>query len=389
MLATDGFVAAAGAMKHAARAFLSDDVPAELRVRWGWLAGMVGADAYDYATVQSLCERHIRHAREAGVLAMLPFALSTLAESNMEAGDFRAARIAHAEATAVVEATSGQNEIVSPAFALAAFTGSEAEFRGLVSRSRDIAPSLTGRAPGLIQWAVAVFEIGRGRYKEAFAAAREARAEPIDSGSAVWVLPELVEAAVRCGAADAAHEAVEALDDVARATDTDFFHGVAARSRALATAHDPEHEYRQALELLTRAANRIELARTHLLYGEWLRRQRRRREARDQLGLAYEMLTSMGMIRFAERAQRELLATGTTVRRRRPETLDALTAREAQIAQMAAAGLSNPEIGTRLFVSPRTAEYHLAKVFSKLGIGSRVELRSALAAEGDAAVACA
>jgi DNA-binding CsgD family transcriptional regulator len=385
VLVTDGFVAAAGAMKQAARAFLSNDVPAETRVRWGWLAGMLGADAYDYATVQALCERHIRHARETGALALLPFALSTLAESQMEAGDFRTARMTHAEAMAVIEAATGRNEIISPAFALAAFTGSDAEFYSLVGRNHELAASLTGRAPGITQWAIAVFELGLGRYEEALTAARNARAGPIDTGPAVWVLPELIEAAMRCGAADAAREALEALVAVARATDTDFFHGVTARSRALISADRPELGYREALELLTRASNRIEVARTHLLYGEWLRRQRRRREARDQLGIACDMFTSMGMIRFAERARRELVSTGATVRRRSPETLDDLTAREAQIARLAADGLSNPEIATRLFVSPRTAEYHLAKVFTKLGIGSRVELRSALTAQGDLA----
>ena len=148
LLVTDGFVAAAGAMKHAARAFLSEDVPIGQRLQWGWLAGMLGADAYDYGTVQALCERHIRHARETGALALLPFALSTLAESQMEAGDFPAARMTHAEAMAVIEAATGKNEIISPAFALATFSGSEAEFHSLVGRSRDIAASLTGRAPG-------------------------------------------------------------------------------------------------------------------------------------------------------------------------------------------------------------------------------------------------
>ena len=246
---------------------------------------------------------------------------------------------------------------------------------------------MTGRAPGLIQWAIAVFENGLGRYKEAFAAARKARAGPIDSGSAVWALPELVEAAVRCGAAHAARQATDALADVARAADTDFFHGITARSRALVSTQDAEAGFREALELLARAPNRIEAARTHLLFGEWLRRERRRREARNHLAIASDMLGGMGMVRFAERAQRELLATGGTIRRRSPETLDALTVREAQIARLAADGLSNPEIGIRLFVSPRTAEYHLAKVFSKLGIGSRVELQRALAATAAAAAA--
>ena len=385
LLATDGFVAAAGPMQRAARAFLPDDVPAETRLRWGWLAGMVGADAYDYATVQTICERHIDLARETGALALLPFALSTLAEARMEAGDFRAARMAHAEALAVVEAATGRDEIISPAFALATFTGTEAELDGLIGRSRDIAASLAGRAPGIIQWAIAVFENGLGRYEKALAAARGARDGPIDTGPAVWALPELVEAAVRCGATGDARAATDVLAAIAQAAGTDFFHGIAARSRALARTGDVEAGYLEALELLARAPNRIELARTHLLYGEWLRRERRRREARKQLTTAYHMLAGMGMIRFAERAQRELTATGASVRSRRPETLDALTPREVQIARLAADGLSNPEIGIRLFVSPRTAEYHLAKVYTKLGIGSRFELPGALTGEAGAA----
>lgn len=233
----------------------------------------------------------------------------------MEAGDFPAARMTDAEALAVNEAATGRNEIISPAFARATFTGTEAEFYGLVDRSHEIAASLTGRAPGIIQWAVAVFEIGLGRYEEALAAARKARAGPIDTGAAVWVLPELVEAAIRCAATDTAHEALKILADVAR----------------------------DGHRLLSRRDGMV--PRTYQGEGS---RARLPRSARP--------------IRFADRARRELLATGATVRRRSPETLDDLTAREAQIARLAADGLSNPEIGTRLFVSPRTAEYHLAKV---------------------------
>jgi ATP/maltotriose-dependent transcriptional regulator MalT len=195
----------------------------------------------------------------------------------------------------------------------------------------------------------------------------------------MWALPELVEAAARCGNGQLAVEALDRLAETTRPGGTDFGLGIEARSRALVSEGAvAEGLYREAIDRLGRTELRPELARAHLLYGEWLRRAGRRTDAREQLREAYEMLTAMGVEGFAERARRELVATGETVRKRRAETAVELTAQEAQIARLARDGLSNPEISTQLFLSPRTVEWHLRKVFAKLGISSRKQLRGAL-----------
>ena len=195
----------------------------------------------------------------------------------------------------------------------------------------------------------------------------------------MWALPELVEAAARCGNSELAAEALERLAETTRPGGTDFGLGIEARSRAL-VSEGPAAEglYREAIDRLGRTQLRPELARAHLLYGEWLRRAGRRTDAREQLREAYEMLTVMGVEGFAGRARRELLATGENVRKRSIQTTGDLTAQEAQIARLARDGLSNPEISTQLFLSPRTVEWHLRKVFTKLGISSRRQLRGAL-----------
>ena len=198
-----------------------------------------------------------------------------------------------------------------------------------------------------------------------------------------WALPELIEAATRSGHATLAHDALAQLSEVTRAGGTDWALGLEARSRALLSQQDaPEHLYREAIERLGRTRLRGEHARAHLLYGEWLRRVGRRTDARERLRTAHRMLAAMGAEAFAERARRELLATGETVRKRTVDTRDELTAQERQIARLAREGLSNPEISTQLFISPRTVEWHLRKVFTKLGIRSRRQLRAALAADG-------
>jgi DNA-binding CsgD family transcriptional regulator len=190
--------------------------------------------------------------------------------------------------------------------------------------------------------------------------------------ASVWSLPELVEAATRCGQADVATAAIESLSERTRAAGTELALGIEARSKALLSDGEvAERLYREAIERLGRTRLAFELARAHLLYGEWLRRDRRRIDARDQLRLARDSFTSMGAEAFAARAGRELLATGETARKRTDETRDDLTAQEAQIARFARDGLSNADIGARLFISPRTVEYHLHKVFIKLDITSR------------------
>jgi DNA-binding CsgD family transcriptional regulator len=195
-------------------------------------------------------------------------------------------------------------------------------------------------------------------------------------------LAELVEAAARAGDHEHAKAALERLLERTQVSGTDWALGVEARSRALLSGGDEaEHLYEEAVQRLSRTRIRSQLARTRLLYGEWLRRERRRFDAREQLGLAHEMFQKMGAIAFAERAARELRATGGTVRKRSSGRSDQLTAQEEQIARLARDGLSNPEIGLRLFISPRTVEYHLHKVYAKLGITSRSQLDSALSSE--------
>jgi DNA-binding CsgD family transcriptional regulator len=202
----------------------------------------------------------------------------------------------------------------------------------------------------------------------------------------VWSLPELVEAAARCGRIELAADAVERLAERTRAAGTDLALGIEARARALVSDGARADElHREAVARLGGSRVALDLARAHLLYGEWLRREHRRIDAREQLRSAHEMFASMGAEAFAARARRELLATGETVRARAPDTRDQLTAQEAQIAQLARDGLSNPEIGARLFISPRTVQYHLRKVFAKLDIRSRNQLHSALPSDPAAA----
>jgi DNA-binding CsgD family transcriptional regulator len=220
---------------------------------------------------------------------------------------------------------------------------------------------------------------GLGHYERAFAAAQQATDYPHDMGTSYLALSELVEAASRTGMDEAAADAHRRLVEITQPSGTDWALGVEARSHALLSGGDAESLYLEAIDRLGRTRVRLELARTHLLYGEWLRRENRRVDARVQLRTAHEMFTSMGTEGFADRASRELLATGETVRKRTAETQGDLTAQEAQIAQLARDGLSNPEIGTRLFISARTVQYHLRKVFSKLGISSRNQLDQVLA----------
>ena len=198
------------------------------------------------------------------------------------------------------------------------------------------------------------------------------------------VVPELIEAASKTGDVALLRTALEWLSERTRATPTEWVLGIEARVRALLAEGDvAERLHRESIERLGRTRVRVELARGHLLYGEWLRRERRRVDAREQLRTAHDMLDAMGIEAFAERARRELLATGETARKRTVETRDELTAQEALIARLARDGLSNPEIGTRLFISPRTVKYHLRKVFLKLDISSRGELDRVLPADLD------
>ena len=258
---------------------------------------------------------------------------------------------------------------------LAAWQGDEPRASELIETTMLEATARgLGRLVNSADYACAVLYNGLGQHDLARDAARRAfERDPVGHGS--LVVPELAEAASRTGEEALVHGALDWLSERTRATSTGWLLGIEARTRALLSdGDDADRLYRESIDHLSACAVRAEVARTHLLYGEWLRRERRRLDARDQLRVAHAMLDEMGAGAFAERARRELLATGETARKRSVETRDELTAQEAQIARLARDGLSNPEIGTRLFISPRTVKYHLRKVFTKLDISSRSEL---------------
>jgi DNA-binding CsgD family transcriptional regulator len=241
-----------------------------------------------------------------------------------------------------------------------------------------------GSALGLSLWLTALLHNGHGHYGEALVAARQA-CEHEDVMAYGWALVELIEAGVRSrGRPDEAAAALDRLSERTRASGTQWALGIEARCRALLS--DDESLYHESVERLAHSRAAVELARSRLLYGEWLRRENRRLDAREQLRAAHEMFSRMGAAAFADRARRELSATGETVRKRTVETLGELTPQEAQVARLAAQGRTNPEIAALLFLSPRTVEYHLHKIFPKLGISSRRELRRALPGAEDAAV---
>jgi DNA-binding CsgD family transcriptional regulator len=301
-------------------------------------------------------------------------------------GDFAAATSLIAEAGAVCEATGAPLAPIT-AMMLAAFRGREDEVARL---TQSALAQATARGQGISEtvahWVTAVLYNGLGRHEEALAAARQASEHKYVYVS-VWALPELIEAAARTGNPRIAKDALALLAESTRAGGTDVALGMEARSRAvLSGGETAEGHHREAIGRLGRTRHRPALARAHLLYGEWLRRERRRGEAREQLLTSYQMLDAMGMEGFAKRARRELRATGETLakrtvqpaRRRRGETSEPLTAQEAQVARLARDGLSNPEIAARLFISARTVQYHLSKVFAKLNISSRGQLHRVL-----------
>jgi DNA-binding CsgD family transcriptional regulator len=386
LLVTDGPIAAAPVLRQATSAFAAPDVPVAERLRWGWIAPAVGAAVWDDAG-WSLIELPVRLAREVGALDRLPMLLNEMAVAAVWRGDFAAAASLITEADAVCEAT-GASIAPYAALRLAGFRGSQTETVPLIEATlRQAAAAGQGAVVTWAHWVAATLHNGLGRYQEALAAARQAAGDRLVHLSmwalpelvSMWALPELVEAGARTGDNRPAGEALDQLANWTQAGQTDWGLGVEARCRALLSDGEAaDRLYREAIERLGRTGMRPELARAHLLYGEWLRRQRRRTDAREQLRTAHQMLEAIGMAGFAERALRELHAVGGTVRRRAVTTTAGLTAQEAQIARLAAEGLSNPEIATRLFLSPRTVQYHLSKVFTKLDITSRAQLSHTL-----------
>jgi DNA-binding CsgD family transcriptional regulator len=379
-----GYRAGVEPLKRALHAFR--DEAARSRdgvIRWLWTACPVAPepmapDLWDDESWYELATHAVRLARDAGALATLPMALTYRAGVHLHAGEFAAASALIQEADAITEAT-GNAPLPYTSLALAAWRGEEDSAAPLIQASVAAATSRgEGRALGLAGYATAVLYNGLGRYDAALVSARRA-CEWDDLGFYGWSLIELVEAGVHGGAGELAAVALRELEERALAADTDWSLGILARSSALlAEGRAADALYREALERLARCRVVVHLARAHLVYGEWLRRENRRVDAREQLRIAYEMLSRIGAEAFAERARRELVATGETVRKRVTETRYELTAQEAQVARLAAEGHTNPEIARQLFISPRTAEYHLHKVYDKLGISSRRSLRTAL-----------
>jgi DNA-binding CsgD family transcriptional regulator len=386
ILTTQGYAAAATTLKGALRAFRDEPMSEEDMLRWLWLACRIARALGDDASWDELTDRQVQLARHAGALSLLPIALIERFGVQLFVGDLDAAASLVAEAEAVVGATGSQ---LAPqgAIALAAWRGREAEASALIEASRQ---EVERRGEGLwliaTEWASAVLFNGLGHYEGALAAAEHAAEDPHELGLSTWVPTEIIEAAVRSGHSERAAGPLRRLQEISRAAGTDWALGVEARSRALLSEGEAaERLYLEAIERLGRTRVRVALARAHLLYGEWLRRHGRRMDAREQLRIAHQLYSSMGMEGFAERARRELLATGETVRKRSVETRGELTAQEMQIARLANDGLSNQEIGARLFISARTVKYHLGKVFTKLAISSRAQLDQVL--PGDPATA--
>ena len=379
LLTTDGYAAATPVLQRAATALA--DIPVEDVMRWGWMATAASNAVWDNDGAHAISARQVQLVRDAGALAELPLYLSALGLASAWMGDFAGAASNIAEADSVAAAT-GSHFAPYTLLRLRALQGREAEASAAIEHSAAGGPSAAIYA----HWAAAVLYNGLARYREAAAAARQATSNTFEYWVSMWALPELVEAAARAGDPGLARDALERLAETTQPAGTNFALGIEARSRALLSdGAGADNLYRQAIDRLSRTTLRPEFARARLLYGEWLRREGRRVDAREQLRTAYGLFTAIGMEAFAERARRELVTTGEKARKRRPGTRGELTPQEDQIARLARDGLSNPEIGAQLFVSARTVEWHLRNVFAKLDITSRRQLQTALPEHGQLA----
>jgi DNA-binding CsgD family transcriptional regulator len=388
LMVTDGPAAAAPPLRQATAAFAGADMPTEDVLRWGWMAREADKGLWDHDGWR-MTARQVQLARDVGALDRLPFLLNVMALDAVYSGDFASAASLVAEADAVCEAT-GSGIAPYAAMMLASLRGRETEAVQLIEATvHDAAADGQGVAVTWAHRVAAILYNGLSRHQEALTAARQA-SEHAHVYVSMSALPELIEAAARTGSTRIARDALDLLAERTRAGGTEEGLGIEARSRALLTeGKAAEGHYREAVGRLGRTRRRPEAARAHLLYGEWLRRERRPAQAREQLRTACQMLDEMGMEGFAERARRELLATGETVpevtsraaRPRQGQAGQPLTAQETQVARLARDGLSNPEIAARLFISARTVQYHLGKVFAKLGISSRGQLHQVLSSE--------
>jgi DNA-binding CsgD family transcriptional regulator/tetratricopeptide (TPR) repeat protein len=376
---TGGRAAAAPVLQHAASAFAGPEASMEEVLRWGWLATAAAVYVWDFDTCVAVATRGVELARDSGALEVLAVSVNVLAQAVALRGDFSAAALLIAEADAVREATGTR---VGPygGLVLAALRGQESDAAELIDATiTEATNGGQGTAVQYAHWANAVVMNGRGRYDEALRAAIEASDDTPELFVSMWSLSELIEAATRTHDTELAAQGMERLAEHTRGSNAEWALAMEARARALLDSSDAaEGLYREAIDRLGRTRLRPELARSRLLFGEWLRRSGRRADARGQLQAAHDAFACMGADAFAERARHELLATGAKVRRRAAETRDELTPQELLIARLAGEGRTNPQIGAELFLSPRTVEWHLNKVFAKLGITSRRELEGAV-----------
>ena len=375
LLVTDGYAAGTPVLKEALSAFRAEDLGIEERLRWSWLAGRAAGFIWDYDSWDVLTARQVQAARDAGALTVLPLSLGTRAAVHLFAGNLALAASVVEQVEAVADAI-GNRPAPYSALVVAAFRGREADARQLIDAStKDFATRGDGLGLSIALWATAVLNNALARYQDAYAAAEEALEEPYEASFSPLATVELVEAASRIGMEDAVTPPLERLAQGTSASGTDWAGAVEARCRAVLSHGEAAGElYRKAIERLTPTELGFDLARTQLLYGEWLRRQRRPREAREQLRAAHRLFSEFGMEGFSERARVELRATGDHALRQTVGTPSDLTPQEAQISQLVAQGATNPEIAAQLFISPATVEYHLRKVFRKLDVKSRTQL---------------
>ena len=377
-LFSETYEAAVPILRRAQAAFSTDESAIE-QLRWIWLATIASVQLWDDVGWETLSERHVRLARETGALSDLPLALTQRVYMHLLAGELTAAESLVDE---IETATDAIGSTLAPygKVGLAALRGREVEAVDLIGRTRT---EVTRRGEGIgvsvVDWAEAVLYNGLARYEDARSAALRVVDHP-DLNPSTWVMPEVIEAAVRAGTPELAAETHRRLAEMTTVSGTDWALGLAARSEALFMEDQrAEALYLDAIDRLGRSRMAVDLARAHLLYGEWLRRQRRRIDARKQLRTAHDLFSDFGMEAFGERARVELEATGEHARRRRVDSRGQLTPQEAQISRLVTQGNTNREIAAQLFISPSTVEYHLRKAFRKLGVKSRTQLARRMA----------